>query len=197
MLKLEDVKKEYRGHRGITQVNITIEPGHLYLFVGENGSGKSTTIKLISRVIFKHPSNGKIINDFKRIIYLPDKRSYPKLLTVETYLNYYLGSNKFYPEYLKRYSLPNQTIGSLSKGMIQKLGILQAILSTGDLYLLDEPTDGLDTSSIQLFKEDLKKMISEKKTIIISTHNRLIYRDLSPITYTFKEGICHEKKRTK
>lgn len=197
MLRLEEVKKSYHHDRGLTKVNLTIEPEKLYLFVGENGSGKSTTIKLISSVIFHSKNDGKMINDFKKMIYLPDKRSYPKLLTVETYLKYYLPTTQekdLIKLWMNRYHLPNQRIGSLSKGMLQKLGILQTILNSGDLYLFDEPTDGLDKESIQLFKEDVKKLLESKKTIIISTHNKLLYRDLKPIIYHFKEGICNGKK---
>ncbi len=125
---------------------------------------------------------------------MPDKRSYPKLLKVKTYLEYYLGKNNSIETWLERYDLPNKTIGSLSKGMLQKLGILQTILNDGDLYLLDEPTDGLDVHSIRLFKEDIHKLLEKKKTIIISTHNKTLYKDLKPRIYTFKEGIAYEKK---
>ncbi|MCM1130567.1 MAG: ABC transporter ATP-binding protein [Anaeroplasma bactoclasticum] len=197
MLRLEEVKKSYRHDRGLTQVSLTIEPNNLYLFVGENGSGKSTTIKLISNVIFHSKNEGKIINGFQRMIYLPDKRSYPKLLTVETYLKYYLPSiekKEGIKNWMERYHLPNKRIGSLSKGMLQKLGILQTLLNSGDLYLLDEPTDGLDTESIQIFKEDVLQLLNNKKTIIISTHNKSLYKDLKPIIYYFKEGICNGKK---
>ncbi|MDE6660736.1 MAG: ABC transporter ATP-binding protein [Anaeroplasmataceae bacterium] len=198
MLKLEEVKKNYHHDRGLVRVNLTIESGGFYLFVGENGSGKSTTIKLISHVIFHSKGDGNIINDFKRIIYLPDKRSYPKLLSVEAYLRYYLPikpSKEDLDYWLSRYHLPNKKIGSLSKGMLQKLGILQTILNAGDLYLFDEPTDGLDAESIKLFKEDIETLIQEKKTIIISTHDKALYRDLRPILYYFKDGICNEKRK--
>ena len=198
MLRLEEVKKSYHHDRGLVNVNLTIEPESLYLFVGENGSGKSTTIKLISHVIFNSVKEGRIINDFKRMIYLPDKRSYPKLLMVKTYLEYYLPNkpnDKDLDFWMNRYHLPNKKIGSLSKGMQQKLGILQTILNTGDLYLFDEPTDGLDAESIQLFKEDIKDLLIQGKTIIISTHNRLLYKDLKPVVYHFKEGICNAKKQ--
>lgn len=198
MLKLEEVRKNYHHEKGLIRINLTIFPGNLYLFVGENGSGKSTTMKLISQVIFHTSQDGKIQNDFHRMIYLPDKRSYPKLLTVETYLKYYLNfayqKNRI-NEWMKKYHLPNKKIGNLSKGMLQKLGILQTILSEGDLYLLDEPTDGLDALSIQIVKEDLKEMLINGKTIIISTHNKTIFKELKPIIYHFKEGVCNEKKQ--
>ena len=194
MLKLKEIRKAYPHNRGIVQVSLTINAEQLYLFVGENGSGKSTTIKLISRVIFHKREEGNLQNTFIRIIYLPDKRSYPKLLKVKTYLEYYLGKNNSIETWLERYDLPNKTIGSLSKGMLQKLGILQTILNDGDLYLLDEPTDGLDVHSIRLFKEDIHKLLEKKKTIIISTHNKTLYKDLKPRIYTFKEGIAYEKK---
>ncbi len=190
MLKLEEVRKNYHKDRGLISANLTIENNKLYLFVGENGSGKSTTIKLISKVIFNTFHDGTIKNDFKKIIYLPDKRSYPKLLNVRTYLRYYLLNDKKIDKYIEKYHLPNKKIGGLSKGMLQKVGIIQTILCDGDLYLFDEPTDGLDNDSVKIFKEDILKLLNDNKTIIISTHNKKIYNDLSPCIYYFKDGIC-------
>lgn len=193
MLKLCEVEKNYHQDRGLKNINLTIKNGTLNLFVGSNGSGKSTTLKLIGHVIFNKNQQGTIINQFKKMIYLPDKRSYPKLLKVKTYLNYFLEKKIEEAKityYLERYQLPNKPIGGLSKGMLQKLGILQSLLSEGDLYLLDEPTDGLDKASIELFKEDLLLQLKENKTFIISTHNRSLFRDLKPVVFTFKEGVC-------
>ncbi len=196
-LILKDISKNYHKARGITKVTLTIEEGNLYLFVGENGSGKSTTIKVISKVIFPDTLKGFILNEFKQMIYLPDKRNYPKLLKTSQFLQYYLGKEyqrETTRKMMLRYQIPNQIIGTLSKGMIQKLGIIQCLLSKGDLYLFDEPTDGLDTTSIQLFKEDLKNLLIQKKTIIISTHSKGIYKELAHKVFQFKEGICNEKK---
>lgn len=197
MLKLEEVKKNYHHDKGLKQANLKVEDGKLYLFVGQNGSGKSTTIKLIAKVIFNKKGEGFLTNEFQKMVYLPDKRTYPKLLKVSTYLAYYLNTlknRKIILDSLFRYQLPDKAIGGLSKGMLQKVGILQTILCDGDLYLFDEPTDGLDTASISTFKEDLKTLLEQNKTIIISTHNKAIYKDLKPICYTFKEGVCNEKK---
>lgn len=197
MLKLEEVRKNYHHNRGLLQVNLSIQPGQFYLFVGENGSGKSTTIKLIAKVIFNNKKDGRMYNDFQQMVFLADKRSYPKLLTPQVYLNYYLATKlptSKIQEVLERYQIPNRRIGSFSKGMLQKLGIVQTLLSEGDCYLLDEPTDGLDVLSIGLFKEDIGRLVEENKTVIISTHNKKIYKELNPMVYTFKEGICNEKK---
>ena len=193
MLKLQEIKKLYSSHSGITKVSLTLFPGKLYLFLGKNGSGKSTTIKLISKIIFHHPKDGIMENTFQKVIYLPDKRSYPKLLETKTFLQYYLGSEssiKAIETAMEEYQLPNKPIGALSKGMLQKLGILQAILSQGDLYLLDEPTDGLDQDSIKRLKLSLTQMLEAGKTIVISTHSRQLFKEIKPIYITFKDGIC-------
>lgn len=195
MLKLNEVSKKYKSKFAVKNINISIEPSNIYLFIGENGSGKSTTIKLISKVIFTNEYS-IFSNEYKRIVYLPDKRNYPKLLTTYDFLRYYLNVNiDEIKKYLARYDLANKTIGSLSKGNIQKLGIIQIILSDGDLYLFDEPTDGLDKKSIETFIDDLKLLLMNNKTIIISTHNKALYKDLKPVIYKFESGICNERKR--
>lgn len=199
MLKLKELSKSYGHQRGIKDVSLTIEPGKLYLFVGENGSGKSTTIKLISKVIYPKKGSGQIFNQFQRIIYLPDRRTYPKLLTIETYLSYYLNGSVTklrIREMMERYSLENKMLGALSKGMQQKVGVIQTILSPGDLYLLDEPLDGLDKETVRVFMEDAQGLLTEGKAIVISTHNKTAYKDLKPVIYSFKEGICNERKST-
>ena len=197
MLRLTDVSKRYKNHFALKNVNINIEKGKLYLFVGENGSGKSTTIKLISKVIFNN-SGGIIENNFEKIVYLPDKCSYPNLLNVKTYLSMYLSKstniNKI-EEKMKEYHLENKMIASLSKGMLQKLGILQIILSNADLYIFDEPLNGLDKVSTQKFKSDIKKLIENEKTVIISTHSRMLFRDLTPNIIKFKGGLVNEKTK--
>ena len=103
--------------------------------------------------------------------------------------------HKAIKEYLLKYELPNKQIGALSKGNIQKLGILQVILSDGDLYLLDEPTDGLDKKSIDTFILDIKQLLINNKTIIISTHKKSIYNELKPVVYKFESGVCNEKRK--
>ena len=92
MLKLNEVSKKYKSKFAVNNINNTIEPSNIYLFIGENGRGKSTTIKLISKVIFTNEYN-VFSNEYKRIVYLPDKRNYPKLLTTYDFLRYYLNVN--------------------------------------------------------------------------------------------------------
>lgn len=197
MLTLTDVSKRYKKHFALKNVNISIDKGKLYLFTGENGSGKSTTIKLISKVIFNN-SGGTIENTFDKIMYLPDNCNYPNLLNVKTYLSMYLANSineTKIEEKMKEYNLENKMINSLSKGMLQKLGILQTILSNADLYIFDEPLNGLDKLSIQKFKSDIKKLIENEKTVIISTHSRMSFRNFTPVVIKFKGGIASEKTK--
>ncbi len=196
MLKFSDVSKRYKSKFAVKSININIENGKVYLFVGENGSGKSTTIKLISRIIYTNEFS-IFKNEYKRIMYLPDKRNYPKTLSSLEFLKYYLVNQDFkkIEEYMIKYELPNKAISSLSKGNMQKVGIIQMVLSDGDLYAFDEPTDGLDNESISLFIEDLKELVSKGKTIVISTHKKNLYSDLKPNIYKFEDGVCNEKKR--
>ena len=193
MLSLNDVSKKYNKNYALKNINLEFEKGKLYLLVGENGSGKSTLIKLISKVIFSN--EGMINNSFKKVIYLPDHCNYPKLLTVKSYLSLALPNKEDdIISKMKEYHLDNKLIGSLSKGMQQKLGILQLLISDADLYLFDEPLDGLDRISVKHFKNDLNNMIQNGKTIIISTHLRNSFKELNPIIIKFKGGIVNEKK---
>lgn len=193
---LKNVTKIYKNNVVLDKFNLEIKNAKLYLFIGSNGSGKSTCLKLISnQILYKNNLYSYIKGDFLKINYMPEKFSLPKLLTVDEYLSLYLNlesSNKKLRKTLKKYAIPNIRINKLSKGTIQKVIIISMILSDGDLYVFDEPLDGLDTSSKRLFFSDIKSLLVNNKTVLISTHNKELYTDLNPEIIRF--GDLNEKE---
>lgn len=195
MIIINNLIKQYNKNKVLDVSYIEIKKSGLYIFSGINGSGKSTLLKLLSKNIFKTSGNIDLTGS---ISYLPDKFSLPPLINVNTYLKhisslYQIDSS--YKDLVSAFELPNKKISSLSKGNLQKLGIIQALINPTDIYIFDEPLDGLDEGSKKLFKQLIKQKIEDGKIIIMSLHVKTLFNDLKPILYNVKDGNIYEKKK--
>lgn len=188
MLSVEGLSKKYGSNEIITNVNLNFENGKLYVFTGINGSGKTTITKILAGLIYKTSGSLKI---YETISYLPDKYIMPKLLKVRSYCKIL----SIPIELMKKYQIPNKRIGELSKGNLQKLGIIQVLSRDSGCYILDEPIDGLDDSTKRIFKQDIINKLSENKIVIMCLHTKTLFNELHPVIYEVKEGCINEKKR--
>ncbi|MBP6005410.1 ABC transporter ATP-binding protein [Candidatus Saccharibacteria bacterium] len=185
-LQITNLSKHYGKYRGVENINIKLNHGEVFGFLGPNGAGKSTTIRTI--LDFIKPSSGTI-----EIFGLDSQKESVK---IKNYLGYLAGEIALYPEmtgidtlkYLT--SLGKQTdwdyvdklskrldasldrpIKSLSKGNVQKIGLIQAFMHKPDLIILDEPTSGLDPLIKQVFYEIVLEMKNQGKTLFVSSHD--------------------------
>lgn len=197
MLNLENVEKVYSNNIALKNITISIEAGKLYVLVGPNGCGKSTLIKIISNVIYKTSGN---IEKSSTISYLPDKYMLPKIMKTSEFISDILrlfNVKDNYKNILNKFQIPNRKIGSLSKGNFQKLGLFLVFYNDSDIYILDEPIDGLDDFAKNLFKELVKEKLELGKTLIVSLHDKSFLNEFDPIIYEIKDGVLSEKKRRK
>lgn len=195
MINVRELEKKYGNQSILNSVNFTINEGNLNIFIGINGSGKSSILKILGKTIYKTSGQIDVKGD---IAYLPDKYSFPKLMTTKNYLKNILKLYSLKEEYLKlltEFDIPNKLIGSLSKGNLQKLGLLQILIIPADIYLFDEPLDGLDDFAKKLFKSKIKEKLEQNKTIIMSLHTKTIFNEFKPIIYEIKDGKVYEKKK--
>ncbi len=194
---LSNVEKSYNNNVALKNITLSFEENKLYVLIGSNGSGKSTLIKIISNVIFK---TSGVIEKTSTISYLPDKYLLPKILRTDEFIKDTLSlyNLKMNPDLiLDRFQIPKRLIGGLSKGNYQKLGLFIAFYNNADIYILDEPIDGLDDFAKKLFKELVKEKLELGKTLIISLHDKAFLNDLDPIIYEIKDGVISERKRRK
>ncbi len=195
MLKVVDLEKKYKNNIVFQNVTIDFSDSGLYILQGNNGSGKSTLIKVLSNIIYK--SGGNIYRD-ESVSYLPDKFSMPKLIKAKKYIKLILnmyGKKDLFEELVNKYQIPNKRIGELSKGNLCKVGLIQTLYMDSDCYILDEPLDGLDDYAKHVLKDDIIRLIDEKKIVILSLHNKTLFNDLSPKIYEIKEGFIKLKER--
>lgn len=175
ILSVNDFQKEYKG-KVIHFQKIDISK-RVTIFVGENGSGKSTVLKAISKRI----SYQGTICAPEVMSYMSEHPTFPQDITVHDFL-YYLSQNDEieydYNQLLIKYKLKqkeNDCISTLSKGMKAKLNLIQCLMRKSDIYLLDEPLSGLDHESIKTLVEDIKR---SKKYFVIASHQSEAFQSL-------------------
>lgn len=185
-IEIENLTKFYGNVKGVENLSLKVEENQIVGFVGKNGAGKSTTIRILLNFLFPTSGSAKIFGmdskkESKKIksmtAYLPGEVNYYENMKVRDLLNY---SESFLPEkdikyreeLLKYFELdPNRNISDLSLGNRKKVGIIVCLLKKAKLIILDEPTSGLDPL---MQKKFFNKLLEERKkgaTIFLSSHN--------------------------
>ncbi len=190
IIEVKNVTKDYGNGRGIFNINLEIEKGKMYGFVGANGAGKTTTIRNIMG--FLKPDNGKITvcgldsweesdKAKKYIGYVPGEISFPDLKSGTEFIKLQaelLGVTdlSYSNSLIKRLQLDiTANLKRMSKGMKQKTALVVALIADPEILILDEPTTGLDPLMRVEFMEILKEEAQKGKTIFISSH---LYEEL-------------------
>ena len=191
MLKICNLSKHYKGSdKGVNDVNIHIEKGDIYAFIGHNGAGKTTTLKCVTGI---HDfEDGQILIDGislrdnpieckKRFAYIPDNPDLYEYLTGIQYLNFVADifriSGEDRENRIKKYAGDfgiTESLGDListySHGMKQKLAIIAALIHNPKLLILDEPFVGLDPQASVILKGIMKEMCEAGGAVFFSTH---------------------------
>ena len=188
MLTLSHIRKDYGKFTAVEDINLELENG-LYAMLAPNGAGKTTLIKMITTLLY--PTSGEILYDgmdiykmgetYRDVIgYLPQHFGYYKNNTPTQYLDYLAAlkgiskeaAREKIPELLELVGLSdvsNKKMKKFSGGMIQRVGIAQAMLNDPKILILDEPTAGLDPKERARFRNILSTL-SKDRIVILSTH---------------------------
>lgn len=186
-IELTDIRKSYGRQVVLPGLSLTVGTGEIVGFLGPNGAGKSTTMKIITG--YTAPDSGSVqvcgidvtaepIEAKRHIGYLPEHNPLYTDMYVKEYLDfiadvYSLPSKRErIDEVICLTGLQNEykkTIGSLSKGYRQRVGLAAAIIHNPDVLILDEPTTGLDPNQILEIRE-LIQNFGKERTVLLSTH---------------------------
>jgi len=191
MLQIKNFSKTYKGHKkAVSHLDLTVEAGDIYGFIGHNGAGKSTTIKAIAGILDFEEGviliNGKDIQKEpvackEEIAYIPDNPDVYEHLTGIQYLNFIGDIFKVpakereerirtYGDQLEITSALGDLISSYSHGMKQKVVIISALIHAPKLMILDEPFMGLDPKASLMLKNIMGEMCRNGSAIFFSTH---------------------------
>lgn len=181
-LKIINLKKQYYKNIVLENLNLVFTSGKCYMLIGENGSGKSTLIKIILRLIY--PTSGKIKNDFQIFSYIPEKINLPMNVKVIDFLSVLYNikkGNKDLICLLDTWNLLNALnykLYELSKGMLQKVLIIQALFKDSEVYIFDEVLNGLDVGMQKKFLEEVESLKKRQCLIIITSHYSKYYESI-------------------
>lgn len=178
--------KSYKGKPAVDHVSMRVQKGDIYGFIGRNGAGKSTTLKMLCGLVYPTAGEiqlfeGSVMDEAARRrigILIEDAGLYPHLTARENMIlkARYLGlvSDDSVDQALELMNIADtgkKKVKNFSMGMKQRLGIAMALLGNPDLLILDEPINGLDPEGIREIRECIQRLNEQSgKTIIISSH---------------------------
>lgn len=200
---LEKVTKRFGNHTAVDAVDLVVRTGSIHGFLGPNGSGKTTTLRMIMRLF--NPDEGRVVvmgEDHgacsrDEVGYLPEERGLYKTMKVGellVYLAQLKGVTRPGPlvdEWLEKLQLSDwkkKKIEALSKGMAQKVQFIGAVISKPKLALLDEPFSGLDPVNAKVLREALVQIREEGTTVILSTHDLALAEQMCDSFFLIHKG---------
>ena len=211
MLKVENLKKTYPKSDRVAVDNISFElkPGEIFGFLGQNGAGKSTTIKCLTGIlpfdsgtiticghdIVKEPIKAKM-----EMGYVPDNHSVYEKLTGREYVNYVADLYKVpalvrteridrYAKLFKLEAAIDRQIKSYSHGMKQKLCLIASLIHNPKIWILDEPTVGLDAMAYESLISVIQDFVKNGRTVLITSHNLDMVGKLCNRVAIINEGV--------
>jgi ABC-2 type transport system ATP-binding protein len=187
-IHLARVSKRFGPHVAVDDLSLDVPAGSVYGFIGPNGSGKTTTLRMILHILLPDSGHIEVFGDPRtdiardKIGYLPEERGLYKKMKVRRLLRYYGElkgkSRKFIDSEINRW-IDQMSLGvwldrpveTLSKGMAQKVQFIAAVISRPDLLILDEPFSGLDPVNADVLRDAIRTIRQQGTTILFSTHD--------------------------
>src|SRR5450432_447512 len=202
-VEIENVTKSFGPHIAVDDLSLRVPSGSVYGFIGPNGSGKTTTLRMIMRIL--HPDSGKIIvlgedvegaaND--RVGYLPEERGLYKQMKVRDVLRFYSElkghrtTKAEIDQWMQRLKLDgwaDKKVEALSKGMSQKVQFIATVIAKPQLVLLDEPFSGLDPVNGEVLREMVFDLRRQGTTVIFSTHDMSVAEKMCDAIFMIYKG---------
>jgi len=183
---LEGVTKTFGNHTAVDALDLVVPRGCVYGFIGPNGSGKTTTLRMVLRIFY--PDHGRVVvlgSDHgeaadDRVGYLPEERGLYKKMKVAELLRFLAelkgvrDARAEIARWLERLGLAdwgNKRVEALSKGMAQKVQFIGAVVAKPELVILDEPFSGLDPVNLEVIRDAVIDLRKQGTTVIFSTHD--------------------------
>jgi ABC-2 type transport system ATP-binding protein len=202
-VQIDRVTKSFGNHLAVDDLSLAVPTGTVYGFIGPNGSGKTTTLRMIMRIL--HPDQGAILvlgdqrfgaaND--RVGYLPEERGLYKQMKVREILRFYAelkgsrNNKAAMDSWLERLGLSDwadKKVEALSKGMAQKVQFIATVIARPELVILDEPFSGLDPVNAEVLREAVLDLKRDGTTVIFSTHDMAVAEKMCDFIFMIYKG---------
>jgi ABC-2 type transport system ATP-binding protein len=204
-VRMTGVTKKFGNHTAVRNLDLEVPSGSVFGFIGPNGSGKTTTIRLLLHIIAPDTGTVEVLgrigtrasND--HIGYLPEERGLYKKMTVRRLLIYYAtlkgmrqaDARREMDRWLERLELSDRRdakIETLSKGMSQKIQFISTVISKPKLIILDEPFSGLDPVNLEVIRRAVLDLAAAGATVIFSTHDMTVAEQICDRVFMIFNG---------
>jgi len=203
IIELNNITKSYDNHVAVADLSLQVPKGSIYGFIGPNGSGKTTTIRMIMNILYPDSGNIRIFGSehlgsyLDRIGYLPEERGLYRKMKVRELVSFY-GQLKHVPKpsieadfWLEKFELKKwagKKVETLSKGMSQKVQFIIAIINRPEIIILDEPFSGLDPVNADIIREVILELRSNGATVVFSTHDMSVAEKMCDFIFMIYKG---------
>jgi ABC-2 type transport system ATP-binding protein len=204
-ITIRNVTKRFSGVVAVNDLDLNVPSGSLYGFIGPNGSGKTTTLRMIMHILLPDQGEIEVLGERDtraardRVSYLPEERGLYKRMSVRRLLRYYgLLKGAKQPDldqsithWLERLGLDawiDKRVEALSKGMAQKVQFIASVLNRPELLILDEPFSGLDPVNAEVIKDAVLDLKKAGTTVVFSTHDMSVAERLCDRIFMIFKG---------
>jgi ABC-2 type transport system ATP-binding protein len=202
-VEIDQVTKMFGSHTAVDDLSLQVPLNSIYGFIGPNGSGKTTPLRMIMRIFFPNRGHIRVLGEeiwqaaSDRVAYLPEERGLYKKMKVRDVLRFYAelkgcrhaedGIN----EWLEKLGLSDwadKRVEALSKGMAQKVQFIATVIARPELVLLDEPFSGLDPVNAEVLREAILNLKKDGATVIFSTHDMAVAEKMCDFIFMIYKG---------
>ncbi|MCD4679614.1 MAG: ATP-binding cassette domain-containing protein [Bacteroidales bacterium] len=202
-IEINNITKTFGKHKAVDDLSLSVPEGSIYGFIGPNGSGKTTTIRMIMNILYPDSGIVRIFGSehigsrLDDVGYLPEERGLYKKMKVKEILNFHAelkNGQKIKQEigyWLKRFDLEkwaDKKVETLSKGMSQKVQFIATIIDRPKIIILDEPFSGLDPINADIIKSAILELQAEGSTVIFSTHDMSMAERMCDYIFMIHKG---------
>ena len=208
MIKTFDLTKNFGTKTAVAGLNFEVHPGEIVGFLGPNGAGKTTTVKMLTGMILPTRGTATVagfdivrqpVEVKRRIGFVPESGALFETLSGWEYLQFIADlhhldravSEKRADEFLDLFGIlpeKDQRLQEYSKGMKQKVLIAAALIHDPEVIFLDEPLNGLDANAALVFKEVMKRLSSQGKTVLFCSHILYVVEKICQMIIIISEG---------
>lgn len=204
-VEIQNVTKTFGDTIAVNDLSLNVPTGSVYGFIGPNGSGKTTTLRMIMRIFYPDRGTLRVLGEdatsgaaaCDRIGYLPEERSLYRKMIIHDVLRFFANLKGVRPSisemdgWLDRLGLEGygkKRVDTLSKGMSQKVQFIATILHKPPLLILDEPFSGLDPVNMEVLKDAVLELMRGGTTVIFSTHDMDVAEKMCDFIFMIFKG---------
>jgi ABC-2 type transport system ATP-binding protein len=204
-VEIQEVTKTFGPHIAVNNLSLAVPEGTIYGFIGPNGSGKTTTLRMIMRILHPDRGNIRVLGEdathssaaSDRVAYLPEERGLYKGMKVREVLKFYAQIKGMrdpraeIADWLERMGLSawaDKKVQALSKGMSQKVQFIATVIARPELVLLDEPFSGLDPVNGEVLRQAVLSLKQNGSTVIFSTHDMAVAEKMCDALFMIYKG---------